>query len=94
MDIFNLLLSGWIFFIFSAICIISIFFTFSLDTYRRIEEKLDFCIFSDRMAVTILDKRIDWFNIWLMKHHKITGLFLIVLSLVDLKLSFTIINKL
>jgi len=93
MDAFNLLLSGWIFFIFGTICIISIFFTFSIKIYLQIEEKLNFCIFSDRL-LTPLDKRIDWVNNWLTKYHKITGSFLIILSLVDLRLAFDIINNL
>ena len=92
-DIFNLLLSGWLFFIFGTMCIISIIFTFSLPIYLRIEEKLKFSIFSDRI-LTPLDRSIDWFNVWLMKYNKITGLILILLSLMDLKLAFDIIDML
>ncbi len=92
-DIFNLLLSGWIFIIYSTICIVSIIFTFSLQIYLRIEEKLNFSIFSNRI-LTPLDRSIDWFNVWLMKHNKITGTSLILLSLIDLKLSFDIVNSL
>ncbi|MDP3732167.1 MAG: hypothetical protein Q8R31_03955 [Candidatus Omnitrophota bacterium] len=91
--IFNLLLSGWLFFIYSAICILSIIFTFFLELYIRIEEKLIFHIFSDRI-LTPLDRSIDWFNLWLMKHNRIAGALLIMLSLIDLKLSFDSINKL
>lgn len=91
-DTFDLLLSGWIFFIYSATCIISIIFTFSLELYRNIEEKLGSYIFSSRI-LSPLDKDIDWLNIWLMKHHKIVGPILISLSLVNLKLFFDIINN-
>ena len=93
MDIFNLLLSGWIFLIFSTTCIISIIFTFSLPIYLMIEEKLKFCIFSDRIFAP-LNRSIDWFNVWLMKYNKITGAVLILLSLVDLKLAFDIVGML
>jgi len=92
-DIFNLLLSGWLFLIYSTICIISIIFTFSLETYLRIEDKLNFSIFSNRI-LTPLDRDIDWFNVWLMKYNKITGTILILLSLIDLKLSLDIVNRL
>ena len=92
LDIFNLLLSGWLFLVYSTICIISIIFTFSLEIYLRIEEKLNFYIFSDRIF-TPLDRDIDWVNVWLVKYNKITGTILILLSLVDLKLSLDIINN-
>ena len=92
-DIFNLLLSAWLFLIYSTVCIISIIFTFSLEIYLRIEEKLDFYIFSNRI-LTPLDRNIDWFNVWLMKYNKISGTILILLSLLDLRLSFDIINRL
>ncbi len=92
-DIFNLLLSAWLFLIYSTVCIISIIFTFSLEIYLRIEEKLNFYIFLDPI-LTPLDRSIDWLNVWLMKYNKITGTILIVLSLVDLKLFLDIINNL
>ncbi len=93
LDIFNLLLSGWIFIIYGTICIFSIIFTFSLEIYLRIEEKFNFYIFSNRI-LSPLDSSIDWVNVRLMKYNKITGTVLILLSLIDLKLSFDIINAL
>ena len=92
-DIFNLLLSASLFLIYSTVCIISIIFTFSLEIYLRIEEKLNFYIFSDYI-LTPLDRSIDWLNVRLMKYNKITGTILILLSLVDLKLSLDIVNRL
>ena len=93
-DIFNLLLSGWIFIIYSTVCIISIIFTFSLEIYLRIEERLNCYIIFSNPILTPLDRSIDWVNVWLMKYNKITGTILIVLSLVDLKLSLDIVNRL
>ncbi len=92
-DIFNLLLSGWLFLIYCTICIISIVFTFSLQTYLRIEEKLNFCIFANRI-LSPLDRDIEFINAWLMKYNKITGTVLILLSCLDMKLCFDIVNKL
>ena len=92
-DIFNLLLSAWLFLIYSTVCIISIIFTFSLEIYLRIEEKLNFYIFSDYI-LTPLDRSIDWFDFWLIKYNKITGTILILLSLIDLKLSLDIVSRL
>jgi len=92
-DIFNLLLSGWIFFIYSAICVISIIFTFSLQIYTRIEEKLNIYILSNPI-LTPLDRSIDWFNILLKRHNRRAGIIFTVLSLMDLKLAFDIVSKL
>ncbi len=90
-DTFNLLLSGWILIIYGTICILCIIFTFSLELFLKIEEKLSFSFFSDRI-LSPLNRSIDWFNAWLMKYNGISGLLLILLSLVDLKLAFYIIN--
>ncbi len=92
-DIFNLLLSGWIFLIYSTICLISVIFTFSLNIYLRMEEKLNFHIFPNPI-LSPLDRNIDWLNDWLIKYNKIIGTILILLSLMDLKLSFDIVNNL
>lgn len=92
-EIFNLLLSVWLFFIYCTVCIISIIFTFSLQIYLRIEEKLNFSLFLNRI-LTPLDRNIDFIDVWLMKYNKITGTILILLSLLDIKLAFDIVNKL
>ncbi|MCM8781714.1 MAG: hypothetical protein NC828_01475 [Candidatus Omnitrophica bacterium] len=92
-DPFNLLLSGIVFFIYSTICIISTIFTFSLQTYRKIDEIVKLEIIPSRI-LTPLEKNIYWIDTWLMSNNKIIGPILIVLSILDLRFSFEIINKL
>jgi len=91
-EIFDLLFSAIIFLIYSAICIISVIFTFSLDTYLKINEKLNMEIIPGSIAV--FETGINWLDTWLVNHHKIVGPILILLSLFDIKLTFYIINNL
>ncbi len=92
-DVFSLLLSAIVFFIYSSICIISLIFTFSLDMYYKIDERLRLEIFSSRiLSPLVLERDIDWLNVWLTNHNKIAGPFLTLLSLTDLTLLFNIIN--
>ena len=92
LDPFDLLLSIVIFFIYGSICIISLIFTFSLETYKKIDEALNLEIFFWR-PINLLDINIDYFDQWLIRHHRIIGPILVILSLLDLKLSFEIILK-
>jgi len=89
-DLMDLLLSIIVFLIYGTICLISLIFTFSLKTYLKIDEKLNFDIFSTPL-VNPLDVNIDWFNEWLMDHNKIIGPILIYLSIVTLKTWFNIL---
>ena len=91
-DTFTLSLSALAFLLYGAICIISIFFTFFLDVYRRMEERLGFNIIP-YAGLTPLEVNIFSFNTWLVEHNKIIGPFLILLSILDLKLLFDIIFK-
>jgi len=85
------LLSTIIFLIYGTICIISLIFTFSLDTYNNIDEKLNLEILSTQV-VTVLDTNINFLEIWIMNHNKIVGPLLTALSLIDMKLFFNIIR--
>jgi len=87
---FNMLLNSIVFFIYSSVCIISIIFTFSLDAYLKINEKLKLDIFSTPI-ITSLEIKIDWFDKWAMQHNKVLGPILIILSIIDLKIIFTLI---
>jgi len=93
MDAFNLIISGWIIFIYGTSCVISVIFTLSLQLYARIEDKLNFCIFEE-VLLTPLDKRFDGFNNWLMKYNKVSGSSLVFLSLLVLKLAFDVLGNL
>ena len=87
---FDMLLNSIVFFIYSSVCIISIIFTFSLDTYIKINETLKLDIFSTPI-ITPLEIKMDWFNGWAMQHNKVLGPILIILSIIDLKIIFTLI---
>lgn len=89
-DYFSLLLSGIVFLIYGVSCIISLVFTLSIETYRKIDEKLNLDIISDRI-INPLDVDIKWVDAWLMRHNKIVGPLLILLSTIDLKLLLNII---
>ena len=77
--------------IYGTICIISLIFTLSLDTYNNIDEKLNLEILSTQV-VTVLDTNINFLEIWIMNHNKIVGPLLTALSLIDMKLFFNIIR--
>ena len=90
-DEFNVLLSVVLFLNYSIICIISLILTFSLRIYLKIDEQLNFDIFSSP-TVNPLDRNIDWFNNWLITNNKIVGPVLIYLSIISLKSWFYILN--
>lgn len=92
-DTFNLLLSFTVFIVYAAVCGIAILFTFFLDIYLKIDEKLKLEVLTARV-LTPLEANIQGLDGWLMGHHRIVGPLLIVLSMVDLKLFFDIINRL
>jgi hypothetical protein len=91
-DTLTFSLNWLIFLVYSVIFIISLIFTFSLETYRKIDEKLS----SDLVTlpvISVFDKDIEWIDFWLMSHNKIAGPILAVLAVTDLKLYFDIINR-
>ncbi|MGE5197668.1 MAG: hypothetical protein ACM3IL_04115 [Deltaproteobacteria bacterium] len=93
MDTFNLLLSAIVFLIYGTICIISIIFTFFLDLYHKIDQALNISVIKARVLSPI-ERNITFIDDWLIDHNSIVGPFLVLLSLIDLKLSFNIINLL
>ncbi|MFH1094453.1 MAG: hypothetical protein V1739_09950 [Candidatus Omnitrophota bacterium] len=90
-DPFTLLISSTMFFVYGSVFIISFIFTFSLDLYRKIDEKIKREIVPARI-VTGLDKNIDWFDNWLMAHNKAIGPVLILFSILNIKFSFDVIK--
>lgn len=91
-DGFDFILFWIIFLIYAPTCLISTIFTFSIERYKRIEEKLNFEIISN-LSSNPLDKNIDWFNRWMVSNNKKAGPILILLSLMDLKLFFDLLNN-
>jgi hypothetical protein len=79
-------------FIYGPICIVAIIFTFSLGTYTKIHSALDFNVIYAPI-INPLERGINWFDSWAMKHHRIIGPVLIFLSIVDLRLLLELINS-
>ena len=92
MDPLAFLLSAIVFSVYAVICVISVIFTFFLDLYHKIDQALQINVISAR-TITPLEQNIYVIDAWLMRHNQSVGLLLIILSLVDLRLSFEIINK-
>jgi len=90
-DAYDFILSAIVFSIYAPICLISIIFTFFLDTYIKIHETLNFPVFSTPIILSPIERSIDWFDNWAMKNNKIIGPFLIILSIYDIKSFFDLI---
>ncbi len=93
LDPFNLMVSFLVFMIYAAVCGVATLFTFFMDAYIRLDEKLRLEVFRAR-ALNPLEENIQGVDNWLMNHHKIVGPLLIVLSITDLKLMLDAIYKL
>ena len=92
MDIFIFLVSTFIFIIYSVVCFLSVIFTFSLDTYRRIDAALNVNLFSVSILNPLM-RHVYVFESWLMRHHKFAGLIMVASSIFDIKLAFDFINR-
>jgi hypothetical protein len=86
-------LSSAVFITYGAICVVSVIFTFSLDTYYRIDKLLKLEVFNTS-TLTPLDANITWLDNFLFNYHFIAGPVLILLSILDMKFLFEIILKL
>lgn len=90
-DPFDFLMSLILFSVYGFTCVVAIIFTFSLDIYQKIDEKLNLDVFASKILIPI-EVNIGWFNNWMMRHNRVFGPVLIILSLVDLKIFFSMIN--
>jgi len=91
-------ISMWIsvllYFIYGSICIVALIFTFSVETYYKIDGMFNLELVISQFINPLLDKRVGVVEAWLVKYNRFVGPVLIVLSLVDLKLTFNLINSL
>jgi hypothetical protein len=72
--------------IYVSVSLIILIFTFSLNTYQALSEKLNIGFFLNPETSIILDNiNINSFEIWLINHNKIVGPSLLILALFDLK---------
>ena len=85
------ILSVLSFITFAIFSFFGIMFAFSLATYRKIDNKLNFTIFTIPIY-TPVDRRIDSFEFWLTRNNRLAGVIMIVFSLLDLKLAFALIR--
>ena len=92
-DPFNVMLSFIVFMIYAVVCGIAILFTFFLDIYLQMDDRFNMELLPSR-PVTPLEQNLRGFDDWLKGNHKIIGPLLIILSMVDLKLFFNIVEKL
>ncbi len=79
--------------IYGLIFIISLFFTFSLNIYSKIEERLQFVVYSNDINIP-LDISVDSLDKWLVAHNSIVGPVLALLAIIDWVLFANIIGVL
>jgi len=93
MDTLTILLTGLIFLLYGGICGVGLIFTFALNLYHKLDAVLDFNIIRPKI-LTPLERNAYLIDDWLISHNKVVGPLLTLLGLIDLKLSFNIINRL
>lgn len=79
--------------IYGGICLIGIFFCFSPEIFNIIDEKLNLEL-AARQTGNPLNINVFSFDEWMKQNHRIAGLALAFLSLVDLKLYMGILDNL
>ena len=90
----NMWISALLYFIYGGICIVALIFTFSVETYYKIDGIFNLELVISQFTNPLLDRRVGGVEAWLVKYNRFVGPVLIVLSLVDLKLTFNHINNL
>lgn len=88
----DMIVSAIIFLLYGCICLLSLIFTFSIETYNRLEELLNSILFSGGNLSTVLDKKVDWLNVWVKDRNKLFGPLLLLLSVFDLISTLKIIS--
>jgi len=89
--LYYLLLNVFIFVLYGGACLLSLIFTISLDTYSRLDEKLNLEIFPNPV-ITPMDAEMNSFSLWLAKYHRVVGSLLVFFSLLSLKSIFILVN--
>ncbi len=93
MDLFDLLVSIFAYSLYGIIFVLSIIFTFWLESFRNIEKRVMTQIIPAR-AMNPLEIEIGSLSDWLYTNHAVIGPLLVVLSLLDIKFSFDLIKTL
>lgn len=90
MDFIYFIVGGAIFSIYVAAFVLSLFYAFAFEKYKKIEELLYFDIFTTP-GVGGLDSQIDRVDVVLNRNHQVVGIFLVLLSSIDLVLFFNLL---
>ncbi len=93
LDPLDLLVSIIVYSLYGVILVLSIIFTFWLDSFRGIEKRVMEQIIP-ASVLTPLEIEIPTFSNWLYANHVFVGPSLILLSLLDIKFSFDLIKML
>lgn len=91
-DSFIILCKFIVLFIYGTICILSIFFTFAIEAYIRLEDLLNL-EFLSQGTMNPLKMNVNLINDWLVAHHKIIGPMLMFVSFLDIVMFFNILNS-
>ena len=92
-NFFDLVVNTIIFFIYGSACFISLIFTVSLEYYERLNNLMNLEFFSIKMVQPI-ESNIDKLDLWLMSHNRIVGPLFIIVTLLEMRFFFNIINNL
>lgn len=79
--------------IYGSICLIGLLFCFSANIFNTIDENLNFEI-AARQKSNPLNITVFSLDEWMKQNHRVVGLLLAFLSLIDLKLYLSIIDVL
>lgn len=93
LDPLVLLISMIVFIIYSLIMVTTVIFTFFLNSYRQMDQKLKVELIPSH-ALSPLERNINVIDEWLIRHNRVIGPILIMLCAVDIKLSFEILVRL
>ena len=91
-DWFDLFLRASVLFIYGGIIIVSTIFTFSLESYRSLDELLRMRFFTQRIISPIIESDINTLDDWLIAHNRLIGPCLIMVSFIDIFALFKIID--
>ena len=93
-DFTGLLINWVIFLTYSITFLLCLIFTFSIDLYRKIEEKANLEIMSDPILINpLLGGNISWLDLWLQENHKIVGPIFSFFSVIELHFWFKFFNS-
>lgn len=92
-DFLDLFVWAAILITYGIICFISLILSLSRETFQAIEEALNTNLISNKIVNPVIESNINFINEWLLSNNKVVGPILVILSLLDIKILFTIWNS-